>query len=265
MRIADNRADNCEVVMEMQVSFPSEGEPVLGVLHLPDSTPAPGIIMCHGFTGHKAEAHRLFVGAARDFCRHGLAVLRFDFRGSGDSAGEFREMTLSREITDARTALGFLASRPEVDADRLGVLGLSFGGCVAACLAGRDERVRALVLWAAVANTKRVLDTFAAEWGDGDTCDRQGWELGRGFMDDLAGVRPLDEVRGYTGPSLAVHGANDEAVPSSDSSDYRLALGGRCQLHVIEGADHVFSSLPWKSKAVAISREFFSQALAPGG
>ncbi len=41
--------------MEVQVSFSSDGEAVLGVLHVPDRAPAPGLIMCHGFTGHKGE------------------------------------------------------------------------------------------------------------------------------------------------------------------------------------------------------------------
>jgi fermentation-respiration switch protein FrsA (DUF1100 family) len=71
----------------------------------------------------------------------------------------------------------------------------------------------------------------------------------------------LRDVRAYTGPSLAVHGASDESVPSSDSSDYRLALGGRCRVHLIEGADHVFSNLLWKSEAIAVSREFLVEAL----
>jgi fermentation-respiration switch protein FrsA (DUF1100 family) len=93
----------------------------------------------------------------------------------------------------------------------------------------------------------------------------QGWELGRAFLDDLAGVDPLKEVQRYSGPSLAVHGANDESVPASDASDYRLALGGRCRLHLIEGADHVFSSLEWKSEAIAVSRQFLVDALGLSG
>jgi alpha/beta superfamily hydrolase len=251
--------------METQVIFTCEGEPLLGVLHVPEHTPAPGIIMCHGFTGHKAEAHRLFVNAARDFCDHGMAALRFDFRGSGDSSGEFRDMTISREIADAAAAFEFLGSRPETDTDRLGVLGLSFGGCVAACLAGQEQRVRALALWAAVANTGRIRDRMAAEWSSGDVLDMQGWGLGRGFLDDLSSIAPLDAVREYAGPSLVVHGSNDEVVPPADASDYRLALGARCRVHMVAGADHVFSSLPWKEEAITVSREFLVEELHSGG
>lgn len=250
--------------MELQVGFRSGDEQVFGVLHVPESTPAPGSIMCHGFTGHKAETHRLFVDAARDFTRNGLAVLRFDFRGSGDSGGEFHEMTVSREIEDARAALDFLASRPEVDPARLGVLGLSLGGCVAACLAGTDERVRALVLWAAVGHMERTFDGLAPEF-TGDVLDMTGWPLGRGFLDDLPNIQPLKQLENYVGPSLVVHGSNDETVPPSDASDYRLALGGHCRLHMVEGADHVFSTLRQKAEAIEVSRDFLVSALTPGG
>jgi len=251
--------------VELQVSFTLDGEAIFGVIHLPEQIPAPGLIMCHGFTGHKAETHRLFVDTAREFCRHGLAVLRFDFRGSGDSAGEFREMTVSREIADARAALDFLASRSEVDAGRLGVLGLSLGGCVAACVAGREERVRALVLWAAVAHLSRLHQRLTPEFASKDVLDMQGWALGRPFLEDLQQVDPLAEVRKYNGPSLVVHGTEDQSVLPSDGSDYRVALGGRCRLHYVQKADHVFSGLPWKKEAIEVSLGFLTDALAVEG
>ncbi len=250
--------------MELQVAFESGGDQVFGVLHLPEGGAAPGIIMCHGFTGHKAETHRLFVDAARDFQRHGLAVLRFDFRGSGDSGGEFRDMTVSREIEDAGAALDYFSFRPEVDAARVGVLGLSLGGCVAACLAGRDDRVRALALWAAVAHPEHIRDRLAPNFGSGDVLDMEGWALGRAFLADVSDIRPLHEVGSYQGPSLVMHGTADESVPPSDASDYRVALGERCRAHMVEGADHVFSSLKFKSQVIALSREFLCEALASG-
>jgi hypothetical protein len=247
--------------MEIQVSFPSQGETVVGMLHLPARTPAPGVIMCHGFTGHKAEAHRLFVSAARDFAQHGLVALRFDFRGSGDSEGEFREVTVSGEIADAAAALGYLASRPEVDAKRMGVLGLSLGGCVAACLVGREDRAKALVLWAAVAHPERLFERLKPEFGDQDAIDFGGWGLGRGFLEDLPSIHPLEEVRRYSGPSLVVHGEKDEAVPAADASEFAAALGEASRLHIVKSADHVFSSLPWQSEAIAVSRDFLRAAL----
>ncbi len=247
--------------MELQVAFQSGQDQIFGVLHLPVKIPAPAIIMCHGFTGHKAESHRLFVMAARNFADHGILSLRFDFRGSGDSGGEFSEMTVSREVEDAKAALDFLTTRPEVTPNRLGVLGLSLGGCVAACLAGRDQRLKSLVLWAACAHPERLSDRLRPVMGDRALMDMEGWPIGRGLLDDLATIKPLEEVARYLGPSMVIHGMNDETVPVSEASDYRLALGGRCRLQMIEGADHVFSSLPWKSEVIALSRDFLVETL----
>jgi len=64
---------------------------------------APGkrlVIFCHGFTGNKAESGRLFVQTARALQKAGINALRFDFMGSGDSSGEFHQMTPNTQIQD---------------------------------------------------------------------------------------------------------------------------------------------------------------------
>jgi len=251
--------------MEIPVTFLSDNDAIFGVLHAPERNPAPGVVMCHGFTGHKAETHRLFVNTARDFCRHGLAVLRFDFRGSGDSAGEFQEMTISREIADAKAALDFISTRGEADRERLGVLGLSMGGCVAACLAGRDPRVKALVLWAATAHPGRIFERLLPQFEEGQqVLDMNGWGIGRQFLEDARTLHPLEEIRSYRGPALIVHGTQDESVPPSDAEDYHQALPSRGELRFVQAADHVFSSFTWKEEAITRSREFLVEALRAG-
>ncbi len=251
--------------MEIPVTFPSDNQAIFGVLHVPERAPAPGVVMCHGFTGHKAETHRLFVNTARDFCRHGLVVLRFDFRGSGDSAGEFQEMTISREIADAKAALDFISTRSEADPARLGALGLSMGGCVAACLAGRDPRVKALVLWAATAHPGRIFERLLPQFEEGEqVLDMSGWGIGRQFLEDARTLHPLAEIRNYRGPTLIVHGTQDESVPPTDAQDYHKALLSHSKLHFVEAADHVFSSFPWKEEVISRSREFFGEALQAG-
>ena len=71
------------------VTFKSEGQQIIGVLHIPDlhipdnikhNEKVPGIIMLHGFTGNKIEAHRLFVKISDSLSKSGFIVLRFDFR-----------------------------------------------------------------------------------------------------------------------------------------------------------------------------------------
>lgn len=230
--------------------------------HLPAAPrPAPVVVMCHGFTGQRQEAHFLFVHAARAFKDAGMAALRIDCRGSGESDGLFSEMTLETEIADVRAAVDYVAGRAEVDAARIGLLGLSMGGCVSAVVAGRDERVKALVLWAAVADTERMVQRFVDNKGapprlpDG-TWDMGGIAVGQGLVDSFQAVKPLEEIGKFGGRALIVHGTEDQAVPMSDAMAYREVLGEQGELHVISGADHVFSSVPWQSQAILASTEF---------
>ncbi|MCD6352227.1 MAG: alpha/beta fold hydrolase [Armatimonadetes bacterium] len=235
--------------------------------HLPAqaSGPVPAVLMCHGFTGHRQEAHFLFVHAARLFAQCGLAVLRFDFRGSGESSGEFWEMTFESEVADALAAFDYLAGRPEIDPQRVAVLGLSLGGAVAACVAGREPRVAALVLWSAVSELELLAKRFADEHAPHHLPDGR-WELGglglgQEFVDTIADARPLDEARAFSKPCLIVHGTKDETVNVSHAHNYARTLGDKARLHLIEGADHVFARLDWEQEASEVTAEFLADVL----
>ncbi len=90
------------------VTFKNEEQKLVGILHVPigmkRGEKASGIAMFHGFTGNRTEAHRLFIHVARALSDSGFVVLRFDFRGSGDSDGEFDDMTVPGEVSDAGEA-----------------------------------------------------------------------------------------------------------------------------------------------------------------
>lgn len=227
--------------------------------------PGPAVLMCHGFTGHRIEAHTLFVQAARAFAASGISVLRFDFTGSGESEGAFADMTVESEIADALEALEYLAERPEVDHRRIAVLGLSLGGAVAACTVARSDIAKLLVLWAAVADLAEIGERFAHERApsrlpDG-TYDVGGMAVGEGFVQSLNSVRPLDEVGRFRGRVLIVHGGADDVVPPKHAEQYKGVLGDRAELHIIPGSDHVFSSVPWQSEAIEITTSFLQASL----
>lgn len=243
--------------MEEQVTFYCQNRHIFGVIHLPETKPAPAVVMCHGFTGQRSEAHRLSVLTARELAARGVASLRFDFRGSGDSAGDFRDMTISGEIADARAAFQYLASRPEVDADKIGISGLSMGGLVSACLAGRDPRIKAVCLWSAAGDTKRICDKYDEMLVGKDIVDYGGWEVSRAFVEDLRKIAPYEEAAKFAGPVLIIHGANDEVVPVAEAEKYAAVFGEKARLHVINGADHVFSGLAWTRQVMDLTAEFF--------
>lgn len=232
---------------ELQVAF-SVGEMNLyGMLHLPSlSGRYPCVIFCHGFTGHRIEAHRLFVKAARELVRFDMAAFRFDFRGSGESEGDFSDITITSELEDLHAAVQFVSSFECVDANRLALLGLSLGGCVAACYAATDERIKAIVLWNAVARPDEILRRHLSS-GAASELEEKGWidigglKVSRPFFDELPSIKPVELVSRFKGRALIVHGSADTVVPVDDAHLYAEALGSRADLHIVDGADHTFA------------------------
>ena len=252
--------------------FTNEGLTLTGTLELPDSAAAvpPAVVFYHGFTGNRIEAGRLFVKTARHLARRGFASLRFDFRGSGESEGEFRDMTASTEISDGLRAIDALAATGEIDPERIGVVGLSLGGLVGASAAGRDPRAKSLVLWSAVAEVKELWDEIDAEtpfkglMKSQGFIERSGLAVGLGFYNDLANHDPLASVRKSRAPVLVVAGGGDQVVPPEHSDRYVAAArapGRRAEKLVIEGADHCFGRIAWQKELIEATARWFEETL----
>jgi uncharacterized protein len=238
------------------------------MLHLPPgSGPHPAVVLLHGFTGNASESHFMFTRLARQLAADGLAALRFDCRGSGWSDGEFVEVTVEREVADARAALDYLARQPEIDHARLGLLGFSLGGCVAALVAGRDPRVQALVLWAAVADPQamrgRLLSEAIAPLDDPtQPIDVGGLLVGPALLRSLEQAHPTVELANYRGPGLVVHGTADARVPVGEASAYTNALRpGYRQLLAVDGADHTFARVDHQRQIIGLSAAWLAAML----
>jgi len=243
---------------EQPISFQNQGQTLFGMIHVPSGPgPFPAVLLFHGFTADRNEHHFLLVKAARALMAAGFVALRFDFRGSGESEGDFSEVTIEGEISDGLTARAWLQAHTAVDPARIGVCGISVGGAVAACLAGRMQDVPALVLWAPVGDPARVFSQAGGGSGSGFAptpveagLDIGGLIVGQGMIADVMRVRPVDEARGHSGPVLVIHGTADQTVPPYNGEMYKEALGERCTLVWIEGADHTFSRTWWEQEVI---------------
>ncbi|MDI5976407.1 alpha/beta fold hydrolase [Amycolatopsis magusensis] len=111
-------------------------------LYLPEVTPAPAVLMPHGFGGSKNSV----AADARELAERGFVVLAWSARGFGRSTGQIALNDPDYEVADAQRLLDNLAQRPEVRTDgpgdpRVGVTGGSYGGALSLLLAGIDKRV----------------------------------------------------------------------------------------------------------------------------
>ena len=255
------------------------------MLHLPlepQDKPVPCILMLHGFTGQSLEPHRFFAHIARAFAKNGIAAFRFDYRGSGNSEGDFSEMTAQREVQDARAALRLLESRPELDRARFGLLGLSMGGMVAALTAGL-EHFKAISLLAPTkpqhmlgvvrqASTEAAIDALFETGFVGfefppvirfntsrKVLDFGGNPVSRGFFKGLLELESLASAALHTGASVVIHGSDDQTVPVAIGQEYANAL--KTQLLEIAGGNHTFDHLEHQEQVIAHLLGFYGSSL----
>jgi fermentation-respiration switch protein FrsA (DUF1100 family) len=131
-----------------RVTFTSQGLRLAGDLRVPESSPhaGPGGLPTLTFTGPLSGVKDQVVGRYADLlAEEGFVTIAFDHRNFGDSEGEPRQHEdPAGKIADLRDSVGYLASRPEVDADRIGLVGVCLGGGYAVRAAAFDPRVRAV-------------------------------------------------------------------------------------------------------------------------
>jgi uncharacterized protein len=264
--------------MEERVTFVSEGLKLAGMLHLPEGRASgerrPAFLVLHGFGSSKDSGGS--TTTAKLFADLGYAALRFDMRGCGQSEGPRGRVICLEQVEDTRSALAFMAGRPEIDPERIGVMGASFGAAVAVYTAGVDRRVAACV--------------SAGGWGDGEKKFRkqhespEAWRRFSSMLDegrrrraqtgesimvpryDIVPIPPTlrsnvapgsimefpfevvesmytfraNDVVGKIAPRplLLLHPANDSVTPTEQSIDLFRHAGQPTDLHLVAGVDH---------------------------
>ncbi len=189
----------------------------------------PIVIMAHGHGGSREEAGG-FRLVAESLAKRGVASIRIDFPGCGDSSESFTNNNLSNMLLDLQSARGFARSRTDVDNERAGLLGYSMGGRLVALLSEIDPSYKAMVTWAPAASNGAgreisdlggpdvyyALKQQAQETGSAEYTTRWGTQLQLGYrwFTDIEESMPLDALAKFAGPLLVVYGDQDEAVPA---------------------------------------------------
>lgn len=255
--------------MQKAVEIQSRGLTLRGTLHIPDGASGKVPIVClfHGFTADRMESHFIFVKLSRILEAKGIASVRFDFAGSGESDGDFIDMTISHELEEAHDILDYAKSLDFVDTDKIGVLGLSMGGAVASMLAGtRKDDIHCLCLWAPAGNMGELVTRGHSE-GDIDSLRKSGyWDLGglllgAGFLDDVSSLDIYGKAAAYNKNVLILHGDKDQTVPPSTSEKYLEIYETRAVLHIIPGSDHTFKGKEWEEEVLDFTLGFFEGEL----
>jgi fermentation-respiration switch protein FrsA (DUF1100 family) len=131
-------------VAQREIEFISGGETVRGDLLLPEGDgPFPVVVMAGGWCYVKELRQPQY---AAEFVERGFAALIFDYRRMGASAGEPRQhIDPWDQIEDYKNAITFASNQPELDADRIGIWGISYSGGHVLIVGATDPRVKAVV------------------------------------------------------------------------------------------------------------------------
>ena len=231
-----------------KVFFKSEGQWVAGMLHLPGEPNPPCVIASHGLLSSKESTKYIALG--EQLAQNGIAMLRFDFRGIGESEGKWEDDTVSRRIADLKAAIDFVRADARFG-NRIGLLGSSLGGYVTLIAAASNKEVKASVIWA----TPFHLDGIELKQ------DVEGMPpLGRAFFEDLPKHR-LSPLLPRVSKCMVVHGEADELVPVDQAWEIFQGLGSPKEIHVIESADHRLTQPSHRQRAMDLSAEWFRKFL----
>jgi len=269
---------------ERALSFACEGEQLVGIVSLPSGTATRGVLVVVGGPQYRAGSHRQFTLLARQLAASGVAALRFDYRGMGDSEGALRDFT--QVDADLRAAIdAFFAAVPTLR--DVVLCGLCDGATAAALYAAGDARVGGLVLLNPWVRTEQgaaratLRHYYAARLGSSDFWRklvsgrfRPGAALASAFgllrrargadpgtAPSAAGgglpermCRGLGAFRGRV--LLVLSGADLTAqefagVGRSTPAWRTLLADSRVSRHELADADHTFSRRTWQDDAAA--------------
>jgi len=262
-------ADATYIAEDVLVKTPA-GHTLAGTLTLPkgasSSKPVGAIVTVTGSGPQDRDENlglqnfRPFRQLADSLSRRGIAVLRMDDRGTAASGGTFKGSTSADFAEDVRAGLAYLRTRPEIRADRLGVLGHSEGAVIAPMVADKEPTLAAIVLLAGVADPARSALAFQiknnyehdtkltpekrAELIAAIPARIDGMMAADPWMKYFLTYDPAATMRRVKTPVLILTGANDkQAAPEQvalQEAAFKAAGNKDVTARVVPGLNHLF-------------------------
>ena len=215
----------------------------------------PLVVLVHGHGGTRHEAGG-YTRVAEGLAAKGIASVRMDFPGCGDSREPFSNNNLSNMLADIRAAQSAALASARIDTTRMGLLGFSMGGRLAITLAVETDAYKAMALWAPSASNGAAsmvsylggAQTYAAMKAQAQaqgyapftTFWGQAQQLGYRWFTDLEASMPATAIASYTGALFVLYGDLDDVMLPAASRQAAAAArnASSTQVHEVVGADH---------------------------
>ncbi len=249
--------------MESKITIKGEMYDIPSVFSYPNlEGKYPAVILCHGTGSSKDEVGGLFVKLAESLKQRGIASIRFDFAGCGQSLAKQEYLTFFGEVDDTEKVYSSLCQYDKVDSNRIGILGFSQGARVMAEFLGRHPRkVKVAVSWSGACHDgEGVFAGWFQEYYEDAVKNgyakipmpwRNDLILSKKWFDDVRDSYPMRGLSKYEGALLAVSGTEDALVPYTHVNEIVSACKGTvCESQIVEHADHTFNVLA-QDKSIA--------------
>jgi len=229
---------------EEKISLDVHGERLVVVVTRPTSGSTDRLaVLAHGGPGGVKEGPAdLYVDLAGHLAGGGIASVRFDFLGAGESSGRYRDMTITRQVEELDAVLSYIgdALRPS----ELALVGESYGATVVLKVIRRVKCECLVLLWPAI----WLLDETFASYVTAEKLARaeldgfiveEEEEIGLPFLREVLGTGDVSGgLRGLSVPTLFVHGDSDQEVPHQQSIRGAELVTGSKRVVIVSGGDH---------------------------
>ncbi|NMD38347.1 MAG: alpha/beta fold hydrolase [Christensenellaceae bacterium] len=233
---------------EEVVSIEGGGWNIPATICMPEGEgPFPLVVMYHGTGSNREEAGNGYKMLAPLLAEKGIASVRFDFVGNGDSTASYRHYTLTSGVRDGRRVIDYMLEKPEIDPDKIGVIGWSQGGTVAMLTAAWYDDIKALVTWAGATD---LMHNFGSMYEEAEQNGfakmefdwREPLELSLAWFDEARDIDVAHELSNYTGAIFVLAGENDTVVPLETMEEITSNTGSKyIASEIIKDADHTFN------------------------
>ena len=211
-----------------------------GYLELPENAKKI-VVMYHGFTGNKTEHNGHFRNLARLLAKQGVASIRMDYHGNGESDGEFSDFTFIDSLDDAKRILEYAHNVEGIE--EVAILGFSNGGAIAS-LTANNENCDQLFLISAAANMPTLTQNKYDGWRklENGNVYFNGFELSKDFGEGLIGKDMYENTKNFTKNVLVIQARQDQAGPYLFGVKYAVSYKNS-RLHIVKDAVHGYDSL----------------------
>lgn len=207
----------------------------------------PAVVMLHGNGSTRHEAGNAYDYTAPELAKAGIATIRFDYIGNGDSTEDYIDFTYDKGVADALTCYDYLATLGAVDMDRVGIMGWSQGGRLTILTAARSDVFKSALTWAG-AYSQKGSDAEQYEIAKANgyyevTYDwREPLKQSPEYYECSMNIDYDAEAANITIPFLAIQGSDDTTVVPETAQQIVDALVNSpdARVDMIEGAGHTF-------------------------